>query len=228
MTAPGRPAAVLFDLDGTLADSLPDLAGALNDLLEEQGWRHCTMDEVRLMVGGGVPKLIERALDVIGQKVDEDRSAGLISRFMELYTPRAARLTKLNPGAMELLREFSDAGVGLGVCTNKPEAVTQQILDALGVLDMMGAVIGGDTTPAKKPDAAPVLAALEQLGCSPASGLLIGDSPADAGAARAAGVPVILVSFGYTQTPVHEIDADGVVDSFDEVAGMLEKMTFQS
>lgn len=222
------PAAVLFDLDGTLANSLPDLAGALNDLLDEQGWRQCTRQEVRLMVGGGVPKLIERALRMLGEEVDENRSADLISRFMELYRPRAARLTTLNPGAMELLQVFSDAGVGLGVCTNKPEAVTREVLKALGVLDMMGTVIGGDSTPAKKPDARPVLAALDELGCAPASGLLIGDSPADAGAARAAGVAVILVSFGYSQTPVREIDADGLVDSFGEIPNLLKRIAFAS
>lgn len=226
MIPPNLPDAVLFDLDGTLADSLPDLAGALNDLLQEQGWRQCSIDEVRLMVGGGVPKLIERALGVLGREIDEEQAAGLVSRFLELYTPRATRLTRLNPGATDLLRQLNDAGAGLGVCTNKPEAVTRRILDALGVLEMMGAIIGGDTTPAKKPDPAPVLAGLERLGCAPARGLLIGDSPADAGAARAAGVPVILVSFGYTQTPVREIGADGIVDSFDEVPGMLKMMKF--
>lgn len=223
-----HPEAVLFDLDGTLADSLPDIAGALNDLLAEQGLRHCTMDEMRLMVGGGVPKLIERALRVLGEAVSQERFAGLVSRFMELYTPRAAELTRLNPGAMELLRQLKDDGVRLGVCTNKPEAVTREILKVLGVLDMLGAVVGGDTTPVKKPDAAPVLAALDALGCPPERALLIGDSPADAGAARAAGVPVILVSFGYTQTPVEQIDADGVVDSFGEIPELLKRMAFAS
>lgn len=217
------PSAILFDLDGTLADSVPDLAGALSDLLEEEGHRRFELDEVRLMVGGGVPKLIERALRALDVPGDGAKIETLTDRFLELYTPRATRLTRLFPGAFELLEELHGAGVGLGVCTNKPEAVSRRILEELGVAPMLGAVIGGDSLPVKKPDPAPVLAALEQLNCPPERGLLIGDSGVDAKAARAAGIAIILVTFGYTRTPAAELGADATVDSFDEIPKALEK-----
>ncbi len=216
------PGAVLFDLDGTLADSVPDIAGALNDLLEEQGLRRFDLDDVRLMVGGGVPKLIERALRALDRPGEGEEIETLTQRFMEFYTPRATRLTRLFPGAFELLEELHGGGTGLGVCTNKPEAVTRQMLGDLGIAPMLGAVIGGDTLAVKKPDAGPVLAALEQLNCTPENGLMVGDSGADTGAARAAGVPVILVSFGYTQTPVEQLGADAIVDSFAELSKLLK------
>ena len=217
------PGAILFDLDGTLADSVPDLAGALSDLFEEEGHRRFELDEVRLMVGGGVPKLIERGLRALDVPGDGGKIEALTDRFLELYTPRATRLTRLFPGALELLEELHGAGVGLGVCTNKPEAVSRHILEELGVAPMLGAVIGGDSLPVKKPDPAPVLAALEQLNCPPESGLMIGDSGVDANAARAAGIAIILVTFGYTRTPAVELGADATVDSFDEIPKVLEK-----
>jgi phosphoglycolate phosphatase len=217
------PEAILFDLDGTLADSVPDIAGALNDLLEEQGHRQFALDEVRLMVGGGVPKLIERSLRKLELPHGSNDITPLAKRFLELYAPRATRLTKLFPGVYDLVEKLHGQGIGLGVCTNKPEAVSRSMLEDLGIAPMMGAVVGGDTLPVKKPDPGPMLAALEQLNCPPERGLMVGDSGADTGAARAAGVPVILVSFGYTLTPVQELDCDGIVDSFDDLSKLLEK-----
>lgn len=217
------PGAILFDLDGTIVDSVPDLAGALNDLLQELGHRQLELDAVRLMVGGGVPKLIERALRALDVAESDAKSEKLTGRFLELYTPRATRLTRLFPGAYELLEQLHGAGIGLGVCTNKPEAVSRRILEELGVAPMLGAVIGGDSLPVKKPDAGPVLTALEILNCTPERGLMIGDSGVDAQAARAAGIAIILVTFGYTRTPVAELGADATVDSFAEIPKALEK-----
>jgi phosphoglycolate phosphatase len=208
------PRAILFDLDGTLADSAPDIADALNLLMHEQGLKEFATEAVTKMVGGGVPLLIERALKAQDQPFGLERISKLVSRFMELYTPHAADKTRLYPGAQDVIERYHRDGVRLGVCTNKPERVTRTILEALGVAHLFGAVIGGDTLAVKKPDPGPLLAALEILGCRPAGGLMVGDSGADAEAARAAGIPVILVTFGYTRTPVHELDSDGLVESF--------------
>jgi phosphoglycolate phosphatase len=218
------PEAVLFDLDGTLADSLPDIAASLNVLMRERGWPPFGAEDVRLMVGGGVPKLIERALRALGDPADADDIAALAKRFLAIYAPRAARLTKLFPGAQTLLRGLQDQGVALGVVTNKPEAVSRSMLDALGVAGMVGAVVGGDTLPVKKPDARPMLAALDTLGCAPEAAVMIGDSAVDAEAARAAGMALILVTFGYTRKPVDELGADAVVDSFAEVPKVLDAL----
>ena len=225
MTSSHFPAAILFDLDGTLVDSAPDLAGALDTLFKEQGWAPHSLAEVKAMVGGGVPKLIERALRASRIEADNAAHDELVQRFVEIYGARATQLTRPFPGALEILRQLKDAGTHLGVCTNKPEAITRQILDALSISPLLGAVIGGDTLPTKKPDAAPVLAALEILGCGPDEGMMIGDSAVDLGAARAAGVPVILVSFGYTQTPVSEMDADAIVDTFAELPDAITRVT---
>jgi len=216
------PQAVLFDLDGTLVNSLPDIAEALNDLFNERGWSAFSLDEVREMIGGGVPRLIERALIRRNLPSDDEKSGGLAARFLALYSPRATRLTQLFPDAKDLLADLSRSGTKLGICTNKPEEVSRKILDALDVSRFFGAVIGGDTLDVKKPAAGPVHEALRQLNCTAGQAVMVGDSGADSGAARAAGIPVLLVSFGYTQTPVADIDCDGVVDSLGELPAAFE------
>lgn len=218
------PGAVLFDLDGTLAESLPDIAASLNDLMAERGWPVFPEEEIRLMVGGGVPKLIERALKAQDRPHGADDIAPLIPRFMELYTPRAAKLSFLFPGVRELLEAFKAQGVALGVVTNKPEGVSRSMLESFGIADLLGAVVGGDTLPVKKPDAAPINAALETLGVGADQAIMIGDSGVDVAASRAAGIKVVLVSFGYTQTPAADLDADAVIDSFDEIPDVLEML----
>lgn len=220
-----HPAAILFDLDGTLVDSVPDIAGALDTLFIQQGWTPHSLPEVKAMIGGGVPKLIERALHALRIEADSARREELVLRFLEIYGARATQLTRPFPGAIEVLRQLRNAGIRLGVCTNKPEAITRQILDEFSISPLIGTVIGGDTLATKKPDAAPVLAALENLECPLSQGMMIGDTAVDAGAARAAGVPVILVSFGYTQTPVSEINADAIVDTFAELPKAIERVT---
>jgi phosphoglycolate phosphatase len=218
------PEAVLFDLDGTLADSLPDIGGSLNALMRERGLPPFCASDIRLMVGGGVPKLVERALRARKEPAEADDIAALAKRFLAIYTPRSARLTKLFPGAETLLRGLQGQGIALGVVTNKPEAVTRSMLKALGLAGMIGAVVGGDTLPVKKPDPQPMLAALETLGSTPERSVMIGDSAVDAEAARAAGMALILVTFGYTRTPVTELRADAVVDSFAEVPKVLDAL----
>lgn len=224
MTSQKYPAAILLDLDGTLVDSVPDIAGALETLFTKEDWTPHSLVQVKAMVGGGVPKLIERALRKSNIEAGSARQEELVQRFMIIYGARATELTRPFPGAMEALKHLKDAGARLGVCTNKPEAVTRQILDDLSISPFIGAVIGGDTLATKKPDAAPILAALDILGCSPAEAMMVGDSGVDAGAARAARIPVILVSFGYTQTPVTEIDADAVINSFTDLPNAIARL----
>lgn len=218
------PKAILFDLDGTLLHSAPDIADSLNQLMVLEGMPEFPLESVMKMVGGGVSLLVERALATHGRKVDEEAHTALVKRFLEIYTPRAAEKTRLFPGARNVLESYRNDGIGLGVCTNKPESITRSILEALDVAHLFGAVIGGDTLEVKKPDPAPLLEALERLGCGPADGLMIGDSGADANAARAAGLPVILVTFGYTQTPAQNLPNDGLVESFRELPAAVEQL----
>ena len=215
------PRAILFDLDGTLVHSAPDITDTLNILLDQEGLDPFGVEDVATMIGGGVSLLIERALTARDVPWDDDRVAELFTRYVELYVPRAARLTRLFPGVQDVLEHHHGNGVRLGVCTNKPEGVSRSILEALEVSHFFGAVIGGDTLPVKKPDPAPLLAALEKLSCAPADALMIGDSPADANAAKAAGVPVVLVTFGYTRVPVHQLENHGLIDHFSELHGVI-------
>lgn len=208
------PQAILFDLDGTLVDSVADLASALNRVLGEDGFPALDVDAVKKMVGGGVPLLIERALKAHGDTPTQDRVASLYPRFLETYGPHAADETRMFPGVLEALKAFKDSGIGLGVCTNKPEKISRSILESLSVAHFFGAVIGGDTLTVKKPEPGPLIEGFKRLGCAPENGLMVGDSGADANAARAAGVPVILVTYGYTRVPVEELPNDGIVDSF--------------
>lgn len=218
------PTAILFDLDGTLVDSAPDIADALNLLLGEQGVEQHSLEAVTKMIGGGVPLLIERALKARGQSTEESRIDELKTRFLEIYAPRAAEKTQLFPGVLDVLEAYHGEGVQLGVCTNKPEAVTRMMLESLGLKHLFGVLIGGDTLPVKKPDPAPLLAALNHLDCDASQAVMVGDSFTDADAAGAAAILVILVTFGYTQTPVHELHNDGLVDSFTQLPEAIKSL----
>ena len=218
------PQAILFDLDGTLVDSAADMAGALNHVLSEDGFPELSIADVTGMIGGGIPLLIERALIAHGEKPTAERVESIYPRYREAYVPRAVETTCPFPGIVEVLESFRSAGVGLGVCTNKPEDVSHVILDKLGLTPFFGVVIGGDTLPVKKPDPAPVLEGLKRLGCKSADGLMVGDSAADANAAKAAGVRAILVTFGYSQEPIHELPNNGIVDSYSEFPEVVARL----
>ena len=209
------PRAILFDLDGTLVDSAPDLAAALNSVLRSQGLQEQTLEAVKGMVGAGAKVLVQRGFAANGTALSEQEAERLLRAFLTDYRARATDETRLMPGAQTLLTELAAAGVALGLCTNKPEDITRQILGDLAVAAHFGSIVGGDTTPAKKPDPSPLLHALEELGCPADEALMVGDSAADAAAARAAGTGLALVNFGYSQVPVVELKPDHLIEHFD-------------
>jgi len=215
------PEAIIWDLDGTLVDSAPDLATALNTLLNEQGQHGHTVDSVRPMIGAGVAKLIERGFRETEVPLNEAGREALVPRFMEIYTACATDKTRLIPGAREVLNHFYHAGFRQALCTNKPYAVTMQILNALDITGFFGSVVGGDSTSEKKPHALPLQTCIKQLNVCPSVSIMIGDSGADVGAARAAGVPVILVPDGYTGVPAASLGADFVTSSLAELPEYL-------
>jgi len=217
----GFPGAIIWDLDGTLVDSAPDLALALNTLLNEQGQLGHTVDKVRPMIGGGVAKLIERGFRATGAPLGQEGVEALVPRFMEIYTACATRSTQLVPHAREVLEHFYHAGVRQGLCTNKPLSVTQLIVNALDIKGYFTSIIGGDSTPRKKPHPLPLLACLEELGVRAEDAIMIGDSGADVGSARAAHVPVILVPDGYTGVPAATLGADYVVGRLLDIPASL-------
>lgn len=213
MLAVWRPAAIVWDLDGTLVESAPDLAAALNALLNEQGQHGHAVERVRPMIGGGVAKLIERGFRAAGAPLAVADCEALVPRFMELYGACATRTTRLVPHARAALLHFYHAGVPQAICTNKPLGVTRQILDALDIAGFFQAVVGGDSTVEKKPHPLPLQTCLAELGVVPAQALMVGDSAADVGAAQAAGVTVVLVPDGYTGAPAASLGADLVIEN---------------
>ena len=217
------PRAIIWDLDGTLIDSAPDLATALNTVLIEQGQNSLTIAQVRNMVGGGVVKLIERAFRGSRVELDAEGIETLVPGFMEIYTSCATDKTTLSPAAGRVLNYFSRAGVQQGLCTNKPEAVTKKILRALGIHGFFSSIIGGDSTAQKKPHPLPLQTVMEQLGVAPQESIMVGDSGADVGAARAAGVPVVLVPDGYTSVPAESLGADFVLNKLSALPVEINK-----
>lgn len=227
MTQPERPllsrvpGAIVWDLDGTLIDSAPDIATALNALLNEHGQHGHAVEYVRPMIGAGVVKLIERGFRAADAPLDESACEELVPRFVELYAAHATDRTRLEPDAREVLSYLYDAGARQAICTNKPYDLTVQILNGLDIVGFFEVVVGGDSTAEKKPHPLPLLTCLEELGVTPGDVVMIGDSGADVGSAKAAGVPVILVPDGYTGVPAVSLGADYVVRNLAEIPACL-------
>jgi len=223
ITGLGLPKAVLFDLDGTLVDSAPDIAAACNELLATRALPSLTVPQVTLMIGNGVEKLVERAFAAAGAPLSGAALLQANKDMAPIYLRHVTEHTTLMPGVREVLAVLHVRGVKLGVVTNKPQAATREILLHFGLLEMFKAVVGGDAVVAKKPAPDGIFLALEKCGIDPADALLVGDSHADVGAARAAGIPVVLVRGGYTQTPADELGADLVLDRIDALPAALRQ-----
>lgn len=217
--------ALIFDLDGTLIDSAPDLHGAAQRLLKPLERRDLSVEEVSLMIGDGVPKLVERCFEATGEVPPEAEFQAHVSTFIADYEPRSAELTKAFPGAIDALKRLKAAGFKMSICTNKPYGATMQILQKLDLAPHFDAVIGGDTLPGiKKPDPRHLQAALDAMGASIGNTAMIGDNSNDVKAAHALGIPAVLLSHGYTKIPVLEIGAEAVIDTFDELDATLETL----
>ena len=203
--------AIVWDLDGTLVDSAPDLRTALNAVLEKRGFFTHSLETVRGMIGAGVPKLVERGFNAVGVRPDSAQLHALVELFKAEYKTCATDLTRPYPGVVEALEQIRKLKIPMGLCTNKPEAFTRQILEGLGLLRFFGSVVGGDTTSRRKPDPLPLLTCLQGLEAEPAASLMIGDSAHDVHAAHAAGVTVGVVPWGYRSAPVEDLGADFIV-----------------
>ena len=216
--------AVVFDLDGTLVDTAPDLQAHVNAVLSELGCPELELADVRRLVGDGARTLLRRGLEASGG-VPEDVDLDLLyRRFLERYTADPARRSTVNEGVVPVLRSLAARAVRLGVCTNKAQAPSDRLLRALGLDRFFEAVVGGDAVPAKKPAAGHLAAVLARLGAPPARAVMVGDSGHDVAAARALGVPCILVSFGYTPVPARALGADRVIDGFRDLPAALASL----
>jgi len=216
---------LIFDLDGTLIDSAPDLHRSLNAVLAEQGRAAVGLDGIRAMVGDGAAKLVERGFADTGAEVGPTALPDLVQRFLVHYSAGGHAMTTAFPGVIETLTTLRGLGCRLGVCTIKPHAPTMEILALLGLADFFGAVTGGDSLPVRKPDPGHLLGTLDLLGAAAVEAVMIGDSMNDVAVARAAGVPAVVVRYGYTRIPVEELGADAIFDRFDELIPWLSTYT---
>jgi phosphoglycolate phosphatase len=207
-------ATIAFDLDGTLVDTAPDLIGALNVVLGERGLPLLPQAAARHLVGRGARGLIERGFADAGEPLDPDEVGGLVTRFIEVYRGRIASESRPFPGMEAALDDLARAGARLVVCTNKRTDLSLALLDALELTARFAAVVGADAAPAAKPDPRHFLHAVEAAGGDPAFALMVGDSHNDVAAAKAAGAPVVVVSFGYTETPPEALGGDALIDAY--------------
>jgi phosphoglycolate phosphatase len=214
---------VVFDLDGTLIDSAPDIADALNMVMAELGRVGLTEATVRDMVGSGWAGLLERALEMTGGMPDVGLE-WVTNRFRDFYVPRSTRLSSLYPTAMDTIRALHGQGVRLGICTNKRQSATDIVVEGFGLLAYMGAVVGGDTAGVMKPDPRHIGAVLERLEVQPADAVMVGDSKADLEAARGLAMPCVLVRYGYTAIPVERLGGDRLIERLAELHDVLPNL----
>lgn len=217
-----RAGGVVFDLDGTLIDSVPDIHAAVGRTLEGLGQPPLPLPVVRGFVGNGVPALIERVMAARGLAPDPVARARLVEAFMGHYMAAPTALTRPYPGVVEALAALAGEGRALGLCTNKPEAATRAILDGLGLASAFAAVVGGDSLPVRKPDPAPLRLAAERLGRPGV--LYVGDSEVDAETARRAGLPFLLFLGGYRRAPPEAMPHDAAFDDFRALPGLVRRL----
>ncbi|MCU7935632.1 MAG: phosphoglycolate phosphatase [Candidatus Thiodiazotropha sp. (ex Dulcina madagascariensis)] len=219
-----KPEMILIDVDGTLVDSVPDLAYCVDELMKQLGRPPHGEAKVRDWVGNGVERLVRRALigrlDGEPEEADFERAYPL---FLDLYAVNTSQRSMLYPGIREGLDYLKSQGYRLGCVTNKAAQFTLPLLKDLGVDDDFEIVIAGDTLPKKKPDPMPLLHAAESLGVDPAAALMVGDSQSDVMAARAAGFQIVCMSYGYNHgEDIRNYHPDAVIDSLDEMPALLE------
>lgn len=219
-----KPEMVLIDVDGTLVDSVPDLAFCVNALMRELDMPERSEADVRNWVGNGVPRLVERALtnDLNGTP-ESDAYDKAYPIFLDLYAENTSKRSELYPGVTEGLDFLQAAGYRIGCVTNKAEQFTHPLLKDLGISDRFEIIVSGDTLPKKKPDPMPLLHAAKALQAEPEKSLMLGDSISDVKASRAAGFGIICMSYGYNHgEDIRDYNPDAVIDSMAELPQLLD------
>jgi phosphoglycolate phosphatase len=214
--------ALIFDLDGTLVDTAPDLMAATNHVMKTLKRRQVTMEEVRGFVGHGAKALIAHGCEATGEPVDARAIESLYQEFIIYYAANIAEASKPYPGLFPFLDKVRANGIVMGVCTNKLESLSVQLVHALGLSPYFGAIVGPDTIGFAKPDPRPLRETLLRLGKADAKAMMFGDSETDIKTAHNAGIPVVAVSFGYTPQHVSAFNPTHVIDHYDEAWAVVE------
>ncbi|WP_341895984.1 phosphoglycolate phosphatase [Ferrovibrio terrae] len=218
--------AILFDLDGTLVDTAPDLAAATDYALDRAGRPAIGLDAVRSMVGDGARALLEKGFRASGGMPEPVMFETAFKDFLIYYERHLADTSRPFPGVATCLAALAERDYALAVCTNKPEGLSRSLLDQLGLSDFFGAVVGGDSLLVRKPDPGHIHGTLDRLmgdrlGTAFDWAAMVGDSANDVNAAKAAGLPCVVVSFGYTQIAPHQLGGDRLIDHFSELSDAL-------
>jgi phosphoglycolate phosphatase len=215
---------LVFDLDGTLVNSVPDLTNALNEVLHEHGLSPLSYDEVTPMVGDGVPALVARAFAARGGNAAQ--AAAALPRYVEIYEANATNLTRPYPGVPETITELRRRGYETAICTNKLQQASITVLQGLGLLKLFDGIAGGDRYAVKKPDAGHLLGIIRELGGAPERAVMIGDSENDAAVAHAARIPAIMLRYGYARVDPASLGGVATLDDFAELPRTLERLGF--
>ena len=215
---------VVFDLDGTLVDTAPDLVNALNYVLNREGLPAVPADLARKAIGAGARRLIERGLELEGRSVGADDLARLTRDFIDHYAAHIADASRPFEGLEGALDELSARGYRFAVCTNKLEWLSKRLLDQLGLSSRFAAICGADTFGVSKPDPVILQQTIARAGGQLSSAIMVGDAGPDVGVARRAGIPVIGVEFGYTEVPIADLKPDRLIGHMEELPAAVEKL----
>lgn len=213
---------IAFDLDGTLVDTAPDIIGALNLVLREEGIKPYHLDAARPLIGRGALELLRRGFALAGHPLAPEQEKPLLDRLLTHYEAHIDAFSKPFDGVAAAMDALAAAGAKLAICTNKPTYLSVELIKRLGWTDRFGSNRGSDSVPDKKPDAGHLQACVDDIGGDIRKTILVGDSETDFLTARNAGVPSILVSFGYSERPIQELDCDVLIDHYDALIDAIK------
>jgi phosphoglycolate phosphatase len=215
---------IVFDLDGTLVDTAPDLISALNFILDREGMPPVPLKSARNMIGAGARKLLERGLELEGRNASVKDIDRLTTDFIDYYAAHIADASRPFEGLESALDDLATRGFRLAVCTNKLEWLSKRLLDELGLSPRFAAICGADTFGVSKPDPAILRQTIARAGGNPSSAIMVGDAGTDIGVARRTGIPVIGVSFGYTDVPIADLKPDRLIDHMRQLPGAVDDL----
>ncbi len=219
-----KPSAIIFDLDGTLVDSARDLSRALNHVLQQNGRSGIDISRVRNMVGDGARALIVKGFTETGTLPSDAEIDAIQTIFLDYYYDTMTAEDILFPGAANVVKKLAAQKIPLGLCTNKALRLTEKLMEEIGLASYFSVLTAGDSFDFRKPDPRHLTATLDRMNCSSQNAIMVGDSASDIIAAQKAAIPVIGVSFGYTKTPIAELNPDIIIDHYDEFFDALDTL----